>query len=127
MKPTLRSESKSQISKNKRILRTSTYFRVALSEINEKTVFPTLPPLSFLILYKTNYFINNCVLTLQTLLAILDSPLVKTDHTKIYMHTFENVLIEIDSGTRIPRTYVRFAKLIAQLLGTIFPPFNLIH
>ena len=54
-------------------------------------------------------------------MAVLDSPLTKTGHVKIYIHTMENALIEVDSGTRIPRTYSRFANLMAQLLGKYRP------
>jgi rRNA small subunit pseudouridine methyltransferase Nep1 len=50
-------------------------------------------------------------------MTILDSPLTKTGHVHIFIHTFENALIQVDPGTRIPRTYPRFAKLMSQLLG----------
>eukprot|EP01120_Amphizonella_sp_Union-15-10_P001267 TRINITY_DN11323_c0_g1_i1.p1 TRINITY_DN11323_c0_g1~~TRINITY_DN11323_c0_g1_i1.p1 ORF type:complete len:281 (+),score=38.51 TRINITY_DN11323_c0_g1_i1:62-904(+) len=52
----------------------------------------------------------------QCLLTLLDSPLNKAGRLKVYIHTAKNVLIEIDSRTRIPRTFKRFAGLMVQLL-----------
>ena len=52
----------------------------------------------------------------QSLLALLDSPLNKAGHLQVYVHTAKNVLIEINSNIRIPRTYKRFAGLMVQLL-----------
>eukprot|EP01035_Chromulina_nebulosa_P018747 gene18747-24513_t len=52
----------------------------------------------------------------QEIMAALDSPLNKSGHMKIYVHTEANVLIEINPKTRIPRTYKRFSGLMVQLL-----------
>ena len=51
--------------------------------------------------------------THQCLLTILDSPLNKNGNVKVFIRTYENVLIHIDSATKIPRTYKRFAGLFA--------------
>lgn len=52
----------------------------------------------------------------QELLALIDSPLNKAGHLKVYIKTVKNVLIDIHPSIRIPRTYKRFAGLIVQLL-----------
>ena len=52
----------------------------------------------------------------QSLLALLDSPLNKSGHLQVYIHTNKNVLIEVNSNIRIPRTYKRFSGLMVQLL-----------
>lgn len=53
-------------------------------------------------------------ITHQLLLALLDSPLNKAGHLQIYIQTTKNVLIEVSSKTRIPRTYKRFAGLMGK-------------
>ncbi len=55
-------------------------------------------------------------ITHQCLLTLLDSPLNKSGHLKIFIRTSENVLISVDPSVKIPRTYKRFASLFAQLL-----------
>ena len=40
----------------------------------------------------------------QELLALIDSPLSKAGHLKIFVHTTDNVLIELNPKVRIPRT-----------------------
>ncbi len=56
-------------------------------------------------------------ITHQALLTILDSPANKAGKIKgIYVHTFKNVLIEVNPHVRLPRTYKRFAGLMVQLL-----------
>ena len=55
-------------------------------------------------------------ITHQCLLALLDSPLNKAGKLQVYLRTQKNVLIEINPHTRIPRTFVRFAGLMVQLL-----------
>jgi len=55
-------------------------------------------------------------ITHQSLLTILDSPLNKAGYMDVYIHTEKNVLIHINPSTKIPRTFKRFAKLMAQLL-----------
>ena len=54
--------------------------------------------------------------THQALLALFDSPLAKAGLLKVFVRTIDNVLIDVDSGTKIPRSYRRFAALFAQLL-----------
>mmetsp|Transcript_26581 Transcript_26581/g.26829 ORF Transcript_26581/g.26829 Transcript_26581/m.26829 type:complete len:235 (-) Transcript_26581:106-810(-) len=53
----------------------------------------------------------------QEIMAILDSPLNKSGKIKkFYCRTEKNVLIEINTKTRIPRTFKRFSGLMVQLL-----------
>ncbi len=52
----------------------------------------------------------------QVLLALLDSPLNKAGKLKVYIHTTNNILIDVHPSIRIPRTYKRFAGLMVQLL-----------
>lgn len=47
------------------------------------------------------------------LLTILDSPLNKSGHLKVYIHTKNNILIDVNSKLRIPRTYKRFEGLMS--------------
>ncbi len=54
--------------------------------------------------------VHDCLKTL------LDSPLNKAGRLQIYIHTASNVLIEISPQLRIPRTYKRFAGLMAELI-----------
>ncbi|KAH0549144.1 hypothetical protein KQX54_006534 [Cotesia glomerata] len=54
----------------------------------------------------------------QCLLNLLDSPLNRAGYLQVYIHTDKNVLIEVNPGTRIPRTFNRFAGVMAQLLHT---------
>lgn len=51
-------------------------------------------------------------ITHQCLLMLFDSPLNKAGLLQVYVHTSNNVLIEINPQTRIPRTYKRFAGLM---------------
>lgn len=46
----------------------------------------------------------------------MDSPLSKSGKLQVYIHTENNVLIEVSPHVRIPRTYKRFAGLMVQLL-----------
>jgi len=55
-------------------------------------------------------------ITHQCLLTLLDSPLNKAGLLQIYIHTSNNVLIEVNPHIRIPRTFKRFAGLMVQLL-----------
>lgn len=52
----------------------------------------------------------------QELMAVLDSPLNKAGKVKVLVHTEKNVLFEVSSKTRIPRTFKRFSGLMVQLL-----------
>ncbi|EJW84486.1 hypothetical protein WUBG_04606 [Wuchereria bancrofti] len=52
----------------------------------------------------------------QCLLMLLDSPLNRANLLQIYVHTVNNVLIEVNSQIRIPRTFDRFCGLMVQLL-----------
>nr|CAD7464887.1 unnamed protein product [Timema tahoe] len=47
---------------------------------------------------------------------LLDSPLNRAGLLQVYVHTDNNVLIEVNPQTRIPRTFKRFAGLMVQLL-----------
>lgn len=55
----------------------------------------------------------------QALLALMDSPLNKAGKLKVYIHTWNNVLIDINPKCRIPRTYTRFAGLMG-IVNTSF-------
>eukprot|EP00128_Syssomonas_multiformis_P009709 Colp12_sorted_trinity150504_noHs@32852 len=55
-------------------------------------------------------------ITHQCLLTLLDSPLNKAGLLQVYIHTSNNVLIEVNPHTRIPRTFKRFCGLMVQLL-----------
>merc|ERR1712039_780377 len=50
------------------------------------------------------------------LMALLDSPLNKAGKLLIYLHTAQNVLIEVHPSLRVPRTFKRFAGLAVELL-----------
>ena len=51
-------------------------------------------------------------ITHQALMALLDSPLNKAGLLRVFIHTANNVLIEVSPHIRIPRTYKRFAGLM---------------
>ena len=55
-------------------------------------------------------------ITHQCLLMLLDSPLNRAGLLQVFIRTANNVLIEINPQTRIPRTFPRFAGLMVQLL-----------
>ncbi|XP_023326523.1 ribosomal RNA small subunit methyltransferase NEP1 isoform X1 [Eurytemora carolleeae] len=55
-------------------------------------------------------------ITHQCLLMLFDSPLNRAGLLQVYIRTANNVLIEINPSTRIPRTFKRFAGLMVQLL-----------
>lgn len=52
----------------------------------------------------------------QCLLMLMDSPLNRAGLLQVYVHSMQNVLIEVNPQTRIPRTFPRFAGLFVQLL-----------
>lgn len=52
----------------------------------------------------------------QCLLMLLDSPLNRAGLLQIFIHTTDNILIEVNPQTRIPRTFRRFCGLMVQLL-----------
>ncbi|XP_074109795.1 ribosomal RNA small subunit methyltransferase NEP1-like [Cotesia typhae] len=54
----------------------------------------------------------------QCLMMLLDSPLNRAGYLQVYIRTDKNVLIEVNPGTRISRTFKRFAGVMAQLLHT---------
>jgi rRNA small subunit pseudouridine methyltransferase Nep1 len=62
--------------------------------------------------------LQNCRpdITHQCLMTLLDSPLNKAGKLFIYIHTANNVLIEVHPSLRIPRTFKRFAGLMVELL-----------
>ncbi|XP_018572704.1 ribosomal RNA small subunit methyltransferase NEP1 [Anoplophora glabripennis] len=70
------------------------------------------------ILKSNNRDVGSCRpdITHQCLLMLFDSPLNRAGLLQVYVHTANNVLIEINPQTRIPRTFKRFAGLIVQLL-----------
>lgn len=55
-------------------------------------------------------------ITHQCLLMLFDSPLNRAGLLQVFIRTANNVLIEINPATRIPRTFKRFAGLMVQLL-----------
>jgi rRNA small subunit pseudouridine methyltransferase Nep1 len=52
----------------------------------------------------------------QCLLTLLDSPLNKAGKLLVYIHTEQNVLIEVSPMLRLPRTFKRFSGLMVELL-----------
>lgn len=50
------------------------------------------------------------------LLTLFDSPLNRASMLQVYVRTINNILIEFNPETRIPRTFKRFAGLMVQLL-----------
>lgn len=52
----------------------------------------------------------------QCLMTLLDSPLNKSGNLRLWIRTGKGVLIEVNPRIRIPRTWNRFAGLMAQLL-----------
>jgi rRNA small subunit pseudouridine methyltransferase Nep1 len=52
----------------------------------------------------------------QCLLTLLDSPLNKAGKLIVYIHTEQNVLIEVSPMLRVPRTFKRFSGLMVELL-----------
>lgn len=52
-----------------------------------------------------------------TLLSVLGSPLCKEGLMRVYVHTRDDYVIEIDPLTRLPRVYNRFTGLISQLIN----------
>lgn len=55
-------------------------------------------------------------ITHQCLLMLMDSPLNRAGLLQVFIHTEQNVLIEVHPQTRIPRTFRRFCNLFVQLL-----------
>lgn len=55
-------------------------------------------------------------ITHHILLTIIDSPLYKTGNIKIFLKTINNILIQINPLTRIPRTFSRFEGLMNDCL-----------
>lgn len=51
---------------------------------------------------------------------LMDSPLNRSGLLQIYIHTENNVLIEINPRTRIPRTFKRFSGLMGIYLISQF-------
>lgn len=47
----------------------------------------------------------------QCLLMLMDSPLNRAGLLQVYVHSMQNVLIEINPQTRIQRTFPRFTGL----------------
>ncbi|XP_014664249.1 PREDICTED: ribosomal RNA small subunit methyltransferase NEP1-like [Priapulus caudatus] len=55
-------------------------------------------------------------ITHQCLLMLMDSPLNRAGLLQVFVRTEQNVLIQINPQTRIPRTFDRFCGLMVQLL-----------
>ena len=55
-------------------------------------------------------------ITHKCLLMLLDSPLNRAGLLQVFVHTTNNILIQINPQLRLPRTYDRFAGLMVQLL-----------
>ncbi|KAJ8917152.1 hypothetical protein NQ315_012644 [Exocentrus adspersus] len=70
------------------------------------------------LLEKNNRDVGSCRpdIAHQCLLMLFDSPLNRAGLLQVYVHTANNVLIELNPQTRIPRTFKRFAGLMVQLL-----------
>ena len=52
----------------------------------------------------------------KCLLSLFDSPLNKAGLLQVYIRTKNNVLIEINPKTRIPRTFKRFSGLMSIII-----------
>lgn len=50
----------------------------------------------------------------QELMAVLDSPLNKAGYLKVYIRSTKDVLVDVSSQMRVPRTYKRFAGLMGK-------------
>lgn len=66
--------------------------------------------------YNRDFSSSRPDITHQCLLMLLDSPLNRAGLLQVFIRTAQNVLIEINPQTRIPRTFPRFAGLMVQLL-----------
>eukprot|EP00501_MAST-03F_sp_TOSAG23-6_P001780 GSMAST32.ASY1.ANO1.1858.1 assembled CDS len=66
---------------------------------------------------KRDFKLSRPDITHQVLLTLLDSPLNKSGHLRVYIHTESNTLIEVSPHIRIPRTFKRFCGLMIQLLN----------
>ena len=58
-----------------------------------------------------------------SLLSILGTPLCKSGYIRIFIHTFNESVIQVDPNVRLPRNYVRFSGLMSQLftMGKVPP------
>jgi len=58
-----------------------------------------------------------------SLLSILGTPLCKSGYLKIFIHTLNDLIIQVDPNIRLPRNYVRFLGLMSQLftMGKVPP------
>ncbi|MBS7655142.1 16S rRNA methyltransferase [Candidatus Bathyarchaeota archaeon] len=56
-------------------------------------------------------------ITHLTLLNILNSPLNKKGIVKVYVHTIQDKVIDVDSKVRLPKNYNRFIGLMEQLFS----------
>jgi rRNA small subunit pseudouridine methyltransferase Nep1 len=52
-----------------------------------------------------------------TLLSLTGTPLFLDGMLKIYVHTFDDVIVELAAGTRIPKNYLRFRNLMEKHLS----------
>jgi rRNA small subunit pseudouridine methyltransferase Nep1 len=51
-----------------------------------------------------------------TLLSVTSTPLYLSGRVKVFIHTRENVVLELKEGTRPPKSYARFRDLVRKLL-----------
>ena len=51
------------------------------------------------------------------LLSLTGSPLFLDGMMRVYVHTCQNVVLELEEGTRIPKSYLRFRGLAEKLLS----------
>jgi rRNA small subunit pseudouridine methyltransferase Nep1 len=51
-----------------------------------------------------------------SLLSVTGTPLFLNRQVKVYVHTNQNIVLELKEGTRIPKNYLRFRGLAEQLL-----------
>ena len=52
-----------------------------------------------------------------SLLSITGTPLFMTGQVRVYVHTNQNVILEVKEGTRIPKNYLRFRGLAEKVLA----------
>lgn len=51
-----------------------------------------------------------------TLLSVTSTPLYLDEEIKLYIHTNDNTVLELERGTRPPKSYARFRDLVQKLL-----------
>jgi rRNA small subunit pseudouridine methyltransferase Nep1 len=51
-----------------------------------------------------------------TLLSVTGTPMYQDESVRVYIHTIDDVVLEIKEGTRPPKSYFRFRSLMEKLL-----------